>query len=81
MDEPFSGVDPKAVNDVQDIVISLQKKGLGILMTDHNVRETLQVCHRAYIIFEGRVQSQGTTEFLSRDPVTRELYLGERFSL
>ncbi len=81
LDEPFSGVDPKAVSDVQDIIVSLQQQGLGILITDHNVRETLQVCHRAYLIFEGRVMSQGTTDFLRTDPVTRELYLGERFTL
>lgn len=81
LDEPFSGVDPKAVSDVQDIIIALQQKGLGILITDHNVRETLQVCHRAYLIFEGRVMSKGSSEFLRSDPVTRELYLGERFQL
>jgi len=81
LDEPFSGVDPKAVSDVQDIILSLQKKGLGILITDHNVRETLQVCQRAYLMFEGNVLTQGTAEFLSNDPMTRELYLGERFRL
>jgi len=81
LDEPFSGIDPKAVSDVQDIIVSLHKKGLGILITDHNVRETLQVCHRAYLIFEGRVLSQGSAEFLIKDPLTRELYLGERFEL
>jgi lipopolysaccharide export system ATP-binding protein len=81
LDEPFSGIDPKAVFDVQDIILSLQNKGLAILITDHNVRETLRVCDRAYLIFEGRVQSHGTAEFLSTDPVTRELYLGEHFRI
>ena len=81
LDEPFSGVDPKAVNDVQDIILNLQKKGLGILITDHNVRETLSVCQRAYLICEGKVEREGTSQFLTNDPISRELYLGPRFSL
>ncbi|MEZ5405457.1 MAG: LPS export ABC transporter ATP-binding protein [Verrucomicrobiia bacterium] len=81
LDEPFSGVDPKAVNDVQDIILDVQKKGLGILITDHNVRETLTVCQRAYLICEGKVEREGTSEFLINDPMSRELYLGPRFSL
>ncbi len=81
LDEPFSGVDPKAVNDVQDIIVALQSKGLGILITDHNVRETLSVCHRAYLICEGRVEREGTAEFLTNDPISRDLYLGPRFSM
>jgi lipopolysaccharide export system ATP-binding protein len=81
LDEPFSGVDPKAVNDVQDIILDLQKKGLGILITDHNVRETLTVCQRAYLICEGKVEREGTSQFLINDPMSRELYLGPRFSL
>ena len=81
LDEPFSGVDPKAVNDVQDIVRALQARGLGILVTDHNVRETLSVCHRAYLICEGRVEREGTSDFLINDPVSRDLYLGPRFSM
>ncbi len=81
LDEPFSGVDPRAVNDVQDIVKALQAKGLGILITDHNVRETLAVCDRAYLICEGRVERHGTSEFLINDPVSRDLYLGPRFSM
>jgi lipopolysaccharide export system ATP-binding protein len=81
LDEPFSGVDPKAVNDVQDIIRALQSRGLGILVTDHNVRETLSVCHRAYLICEGRVEREGTSDFLSNDPVSRDLYLGPRFSM
>ena len=81
LDEPFSGVDPKAVNDVQDIIRALQARGLGILVTDHNVRETLSVCHRAYLICEGRVEREGTSDFLINDPVSRDLYLGPRFSM
>ena len=81
LDEPFSGVDPKAVNDVQDIILNLQKKGLGILITDHNVRETLSVCQRAYLICEGKVEREGTSDFLINDPISRDLYLGPRFSL
>jgi lipopolysaccharide export system ATP-binding protein len=81
LDEPFSGVDPKAVHDVQDIIRALKEAGLAIIITDHNVRETLDIVDRAYIIFEGRVESQGTAEFLIDDPVSRELYLGERFKM
>ncbi len=81
LDEPFSGVDPKAVNDVQDIIRALQARGLGILITDHNVRETLSVCNRAYLICEGRVEREGTSDFLINDPVSRDLYLGPRFSM
>jgi lipopolysaccharide export system ATP-binding protein len=81
LDEPFSGVDPKAVADVQDIIVQLKEKGLGVLITDHNVRETLQVTDRAYIIFEGRVLQEGTADFLLNDPVTRDAYLGDRFNM
>lgn len=81
LDEPFSGVDPKAVHDVQEIIRSLKDMGLAIIITDHNVRETLDIVDRAYIIFEGRVESEGTAEFLLNDPVSRELYLGERFKM
>lgn len=81
LDEPFSGVDPIAVNDVQDIVLSLREAGLAILITDHNVRETLSIVDRAYLIFEGKVEREGTSEFLINDPLSRELYLGERFSM
>jgi lipopolysaccharide export system ATP-binding protein len=81
LDEPFSGVDPKAVNDVQEIITDLREMGLALLITDHNVRETLGIVNRAYIIFEGRVESQGSAEFLINDPVSRELYLGERFQM
>jgi len=81
LDEPFSGVDPLAVYDVQQIVMNLKQRGLGILITDHNVRETLAVVDRAYLICEGRVLREGTSEFLIHDPVSRELYLGPRFSM
>ena len=81
LDEPFSGVDPIAVYDVQQIIVNLRKSGLAILITDHNVRETLSIVDRAYLIFEGRVESEGTKDFLINDPVSRQLYLGERFRM
>ena len=81
LDEPFSGVDPLAVNDVQDIVRDLREKGLGVLITDHNVRETLAVVDRAYLLCEGQVLSEGNSEFLVNDEVSRELYLGPQFSM
>ncbi|MCE0496648.1 MAG: LPS export ABC transporter ATP-binding protein [Methylacidiphilales bacterium] len=81
LDEPFSGVDPMAVHDIQEIILHLKERGLGVLITDHNVRETLSVVDRAYIIDEGRVLSEGTREFLLNDPIAREIYLGYRFSM
>ncbi len=81
LDEPFSGVDPLAVYDVQEIIRSLKKRGLGILITDHSVRETLSIVDRAYLICEGRVLREGTSDFLIHDEVSRELYLGSRFSM
>ncbi|WP_372845110.1 LPS export ABC transporter ATP-binding protein [Pontiella sp.] len=81
LDEPFSGVDPLAVNDVQDIVRDLRDQGLGVLITDHNVRETLAVVDRAYLLCEGQVLSEGNSDFLVNDEVSRELYLGPRFSM
>ena len=81
LDEPFSGVDPLAVYDVQEIVRSLKKRGLGILITDHSVRETLSIVDRAYLICEGRVLREGSSDFLINDEVSRELYLGPRFSM
>ena len=81
LDEPFSGVDPLAVFDVQQIIIELKARGLGILITDHNVRETLSVVDRAYLICEGKVLREGTSDFLINDQVSRELYLGPRFSM
>jgi lipopolysaccharide export system ATP-binding protein len=81
LDEPFSGVDPIAVYEVQQIIAELKNKGLGILVTDHNVRETLSIVDRAYLICEGRVEREGTSDFLINDPKSRELYLGPRFSM
>jgi lipopolysaccharide export system ATP-binding protein len=81
LDEPFSGVDPIAVFDVQQIVTNLRESGLAILITDHNVRETLSIVDRAYLIFEGRVESEGSKDFLLNDPVSRKLYLGESFQM
>ena len=81
LDEPFSGVDPIAVYEVQQIIAELKKKGLGILITDHSVRETLSIVDRAYLICEGKVEREGTSEFLINDPKSRELYLGPRFSM
>ncbi|MDB6156090.1 MAG: lptB 1 [Chthoniobacteraceae bacterium] len=81
LDEPFSGVDPIAVYDVQQIIQKLRDSGLGILITDHNVRETLSIVDRAYLIFEGRVETHGTKDFLINDPVARRVYLGESFQM
>jgi lipopolysaccharide export system ATP-binding protein len=81
LDEPFNGVDPLAVMDVQNIIKQLQDMGLGILVTDHNVRETLSIVDRAYLMYEGRVLREGTSDFLIEDKVSRELYLGERFTM
>lgn len=81
LDEPFSGVDPMAVYDIQQIILTLRERGMGVLITDHNVRETLSVVDRAYLICEGKVESEGNSEFLINDPVARDLYLGPRFSM
>jgi len=81
LDEPFSGVDPLAVADVQKIVLKLRDQGLGILITDHNVRETLSIVDRAYLQFEGRVLREGKSDFLINDKMSRELYLGTEFRM
>ena len=81
LDEPFSGVDPIAVYDVQQIIKNLGDIGLGILITDHNVRETLNIVDRAYLISEGKVVTQGDKDFLLNDPVARKVYLGESFQM
>jgi len=81
LDEPFSGIDPIAVLDLQKIISDLRSSGIGVLITDHNVRETLSVTNRAYIINEGRIFRQGTPEQLGSDPEVRRVYLGESFSL
>jgi lipopolysaccharide export system ATP-binding protein len=81
LDEPFVGIDPIAVAEIQDIVARLRQRGLGVLITDHNVRETLRITDRAYIMYEGRILLQGSAEQLAQDPRAREIYLGEGFSL
>jgi len=81
LDEPFAGIDPIAVIDIQNIVAQLQRRGIGILVTDHNVRETLGICDRAYILNEGRILEEGTPKQIAASPQARELYLGEGFSL
>lgn len=81
LDEPFSGIDPIAVQDIQSIVAGLKDKGLGLLITDHNVRETLSITDRSYIMAEGKILVWGKPEDLANDPIAREAYLGEKFSL
>ena len=81
LDEPFVGIDPIAVSEIQDIVARLRQRGLGVLITDHNVRETLRITDRAYIMHEGQILLQGSAEQLAGDPRARQIYLGERFSL
>ena len=81
LDEPFSGVDPRAVEELQDIIYHMQSRGLGVLITDHNVRETLTVTDRSYIIFEGKVMLSGTASELVNSPEARQYYLGERFTM
>ena len=81
LDEPFSGIDPIAVLELQQIIFDLKSSGIGVLITDHNVRETLSVVDRAYIIHEGRIFRDGTPGELGRDPEVRRVYLGEGFSL
>ncbi len=81
LDEPFAGVDPIAVEDIQQIVIRLREKGIGILITDHNVHETLAITDRAYLMFEGRILKEGNAQYLSDDPEARRLYLGSSFKL
>jgi len=81
LDEPFAGIDPIAVEDIQKIISRLKAKGLGILITDHNVRETLSITDRAYIICDGEILKSGTSEYLANDPEARKIYLGEKFRL
>jgi lipopolysaccharide export system ATP-binding protein len=81
LDEPFAGVDPIAVEDIQTIVATLKKKNIGILITDHNVQETLQITDRAYLLFEGSILKAGTAEELANDPQVRKVYLGRNFEL
>ncbi len=81
LDEPFSGIDPITVEEIQKIIARLREKGLGILITDHNVRETLSITDRAYIICDGVILKSGTSEHLANDPEARKIYLGEKFRL
>ena len=81
LDEPFAGVDPVAVEEIQNIIAALKKKNIGILITDHNVNETLSITDRAYLMFEGRLLKSGSAEELSSDPQVRKIYLGQNFEL
>lgn len=81
LDEPFSGIDPIVVNEAQEIIKELKEKGLGILLTDHNVRETLSITDRAYLIADGKILISGTAEDLINNPQAREIYLGEKFRM
>ncbi|MEO0511113.1 MAG: LPS export ABC transporter ATP-binding protein [Verrucomicrobiota bacterium] len=81
MDEPFSGVDPISVSEVQKIIIQLARRGIGVLITDHNVRETLSIVDRAYLLHQGSVLCEGSSDFLINDPKSREFYLGEDFNM
>ncbi|MBI4270028.1 MAG: LPS export ABC transporter ATP-binding protein [Candidatus Rokubacteria bacterium] len=81
LDEPFTGIDPIAIGDIQEIVGRLRARGIGILITDHNVRETLAITDRAYILYDGRILVSGTASEIANNPVAREIYLGDRFAL
>ena len=81
LDEPFAGIDPRAIEDIQSILADLRHRGIGLLITDHNVRETLSITDRSYILSEGRLLMSGTSEALAHDPEARRIYLGERFRL
>ena len=81
LDEPFAGIDPIAVEDIQGIIHSLKKRGIGVLITDHNVRDTLSVTDRAYLLYDGSILMSGTAASLADDPEARKLYLGEKFKL
>jgi lipopolysaccharide export system ATP-binding protein len=81
LDEPFTGIDPIAITDIQEIIGRLRDKGIGILITDHNVRETLAITDRAYLLYDGKVLVSGTASEIASNPIARETYLGERFSL
>jgi len=81
LDEPFAGIDPIAVEDIQNIIHRLKEKGIGILITDHNVHETLEITDRAYLLYDGSVLKSGSAEFLANDEEARTLYLGDKFKL
>jgi len=81
LDEPFTGVDPIALDDIRDIIVALRDDGIGILLTDHNVRDTLEITDRAYIIHEGRILTSGPSDELPKDPIARRFYFGDRFNI
>lgn len=81
LDEPFTGIDPIAIGDIQEIIARLRERGIGVLITDHNVRETLAITDRAYILYHGQILAAGTVHELAGNPRAREIYLGEKFSL
>src|SRR3982750_772829 len=81
LDEPFAGIDPLSISDIRDLIVELKQRGIGVLITDHNVRETLEIVDRGYIIYDGRVLFAGTPQELVKDENVRRLYLGESFSL
>jgi lipopolysaccharide export system ATP-binding protein len=81
LDEPFAGVDPISVNDIKGIILALRARGIGILITDHNVRETLDICERAYIFNAGSVLAEGSPDAILQDPLVRQVYLGEQFRM
>ena len=81
LDEPFAGIDPIAIDDIQNLIETLRGSGMGLLITDHNVRETLAITNRSYIIAEGRILRSGSSEEVSNDPIVRKFYLGENFQL
>ncbi len=81
LDEPFAGIDPIAVEDIQQIILKLKRKNIGVLITDHNVQETLFITNRAYLLFEGNILKEGTAEELAADPEVRRVYLGKNFEL
>lgn len=81
LDEPFAGIDPIAVSDLQKLILALAKKDIGVLITDHNVRETLGICHYSYILKDGRIQVEGTPDQITKNELARRFYLGENFQL
>ena len=81
LDEPFAGIDPLAVNDIQEIISHLKDRGIGVLITDHNVRETLSIVDKAYILNEGQILLEGSPEFIANNPVAKKFYLGEEFTM
>ena len=81
LDEPFAGIDPIAVEDIQKIIITLKNKGIGVLITDHNVRETLSITDRSYLLYSGKILKSGSTKDLISDPEVRRVYLGSKFKI